>query len=68
MKFNRYIDDTSLFILLFAYTMLIVLSAFGNMVVLTTLIKKPEMRTERNMYIANLGMNSTTMFHHFESK
>ena len=61
MRFNRYIDDTSLFILIFAYALLIVCSAFGNIVVLTTLIKKPEMRTERNMYIANLAISDLVL-------
>lgn len=61
MRFNRYIDDTSLFILIFAYTVLIVCSAFGNIVVLATLIRKPEMRTERNMYIANLAVSDLVL-------
>lgn len=50
-----------MFILLFAYTLLIVCSAFGNAVVLMTLIKKPEMRTERNMYIANLAVSDLVL-------
>lgn len=61
MKLNRYIDDTSLIILVFAYAVLIVCSAFGNIVVLSTLIRKPEMRTERNMYIANLAVSDLVL-------
>ena len=61
IKNNRYIDDTSLIILLIAYTLLIVFSAFGNIVVLSTLVKKPEMRTERNMFICNLAISDLVL-------
>lgn len=53
----RAIDDTSLIALLIAYTILILLGVTGNGLVCAAVIRKPSMRTGRNVYIINLAIS-----------
>lgn len=53
----RAIDDSSLIALLIAYTILILLGVTGNGLVCAAVIRKPSMRTGRNVYIINLAIS-----------
>lgn len=54
---NKAIDDKSLTYLLISYISLIILGATGNGLVCIAVIKKPSMRTPRNIYIINLAIS-----------
>lgn len=54
---NKAIDDTSLITLLIFYAILIVLGVTGNGLVCAAVIRKPSMRTGRNVYIINLAIS-----------
>lgn len=53
----RAIDESSLIALLIAYTILILLGVTGNGLVCAAVIRKPSMRTGRNVYIINLAIS-----------
>ncbi|XP_015789549.1 neuropeptide F receptor-like isoform X2 [Tetranychus urticae] len=54
---NRAIDDTSFTYLMIAYIILIILGATGNGLVCMVVIRKPSMRTPRNVFIINLAIS-----------
>jgi G-protein coupled receptor len=54
---NKAIDDRSLIYLLFGYISLIILGATGNGLVCIAVIRKPSMRTPRNIFIINLAIS-----------
>ncbi|XP_053211656.1 neuropeptide F receptor-like isoform X2 [Panonychus citri] len=54
---NRAIDDTAFTYLTLAYIILIILGAAGNGLVCMVVIRKPSMRTPRNVFIINLAIS-----------
>lgn len=59
---NRNIDSTLTFYgLIAAYTVLIVLGSCGNGLVVVAVVRKPAMRTARNMFIVNLAVSDLVL-------
>ncbi|ODM99959.1 Neuropeptide F receptor [Orchesella cincta] len=56
-KNNRHFDWTVLYMFIFAYGMLIVFGTIGNCLAVSAVIRKPSMRTPRNMFIINLAVS-----------
>ncbi|CAL8078084.1 unnamed protein product [Orchesella dallaii] len=56
-KNNRHFDSTVLYMFIFAYGMLIVFGTIGNCLAVSSVIRKPSMRTPRNMFIINLAVS-----------
>lgn len=56
-KNNRYFDWTILYMFIFAYGVLIVFGTIGNCLAVSAVIRKPSMRTPRNMFIVNLAVS-----------
>lgn len=54
---NKAIDETSLITLLVCYACLIITGVVGNGLVCMAVIRKPSMRTARNVYIINLAIS-----------
>lgn len=54
---NRNIDGPAFPILITLYSFLIILGATGNSLVVIAVIRKPIMRTARNMFIVNLAIS-----------
>ena len=54
---NRVIEDPAFSILIFLYSILIILGATGNSLVVCAVARKPAMRTARNMFIVNLAVS-----------
>jgi neuropeptide F receptor len=55
---NRSVDSTfTYYALIAAYTLLIVLGSCGNGLVVVAVVRKPAMRTARNMFIVNLAVS-----------
>ncbi|KAJ9598827.1 hypothetical protein L9F63_026638, partial [Diploptera punctata] len=54
---NRVIEDPAFSILIFMYSILIILGATGNSLVVCAVARKPAMRTARNMFIVNLAVS-----------
>lgn len=52
---NKAIDDTSFITLLIFYAILILFGVAGNGLVCAAVIRKPSMRTDRNVFIINLA-------------
>jgi len=53
----KWVTGSSLFYLTLAYSTLIIIGVTGNILVLTAIVRKPEMRTARNVFIANLAVS-----------
>ncbi|XP_019877913.1 neuropeptide F receptor [Aethina tumida] len=53
---NRAIDEPAYSTLIVMYSVLIVLGALGNTLVIISVVRKPVMRTPRNMFIVNLAV------------
>nr|XP_053619460.1 neuropeptide F receptor isoform X1 [Plodia interpunctella] len=56
---NRKVDYTTQAILLTFYVLLIVIGLCGNVLVVISVVRKPAMRTARNMFIVNLAVSDT---------
>ncbi|XP_065351512.1 neuropeptide F receptor [Cloeon dipterum] len=57
-KRNRSIDSDVIFgVLVFAYSTLILLGSCGNGLVVVAVVRKPAMRTARNLFIVNLAVS-----------
>ena len=54
---NRRVGEVSFAALLTAYGLLIVLGAVGNSLVVLAVVRKPAMRTARNVFIINLAIS-----------
>lgn len=54
---NRNIDGPAFPILITLYSLLIIVGATGNSLVVIAVIRKPIMRTARNMFIVNLAIS-----------
>lgn len=54
---NRSIDDSAYYILIMLYSILIIFGATGNSLVVMAVVRKPQMRTARNMFIVNLAIS-----------
>lgn len=55
---NRKVDDPfAFFALIAAYSLLIIVGATGNSLVVCAVVRKPAMRTARNMFIVNLAVS-----------
>nr|XP_045598889.1 neuropeptide F receptor-like [Procambarus clarkii] len=54
---NRGVSDGAFFTLMAAYVILIILGATGNSLVVMAVIRKPAMRTARNVFIINLAIS-----------
>ncbi|CAL4157312.1 unnamed protein product [Meganyctiphanes norvegica] len=54
---NRRVDDAAFYSLIVAYSFLIVMGAAGNSLVVVAVIRKPAMRTARNVFIINLAIS-----------
>ncbi|XP_042213029.1 neuropeptide F receptor-like [Homarus americanus] len=54
---NRRVGDGAFYTLIFAYSVLILLGATGNSLVVMAVIRKPAMRTARNVFIINLAIS-----------
>jgi neuropeptide Y receptor len=54
---NRAIDEPACTALITMYSVLTVLGALGNILVIVAVIRKPAMRTPRNMFILNLAVS-----------
>lgn len=54
---NRSIDQPAYTVLIVLYCILIVVGASGNMLVIISVVRKPAMRTPRNMFILNLAIS-----------
>lgn len=54
---NRRVSYTAFCTLIFVYSILIVLGATGNSFVVMAVIRKPAMRTARNVFIINLAIS-----------
>lgn len=59
---NRNIDGPAFPILITLYSLLIILGATGNSLVVIAVIRKPIMRTARNMFIVNLAISGKFKF------
>lgn len=56
---NRNIEDPAYNILIVLYSFLILFGAVGNCLVVLAVVRKPIMRTARNMFIVNLAVSGT---------
>lgn len=56
-ELNRKVDGSAYYCLIVAYTLLILLGSCGNILVVCVVIRKPAMRTARNMFILNLAIS-----------
>ncbi|XP_055523454.1 neuropeptide F receptor [Wyeomyia smithii] len=54
---NRKVDEPAFHILIVMYSILIVFGATGNSLVVMAVVRKPQMRTARNMFIVNLAIS-----------
>lgn len=54
---NRSIENPAYTILIILYSCLIVLGTMGNILVVLAVVRKPSMRTARNMFIVNLAVS-----------
>jgi neuropeptide F receptor len=54
---NQKIDDPAYHILICMYSILIIVGATGNSLVVMAVARKPIMRTARNMFIVNLAIS-----------
>lgn len=54
---NRNIEDPAYNILIVMYSFLILFGAVGNCLVVLAVVRKPNMRTARNMFIVNLAVS-----------
>lgn len=54
---NRKVDDPTRALLLTFYGILVVIGAVGNALVVISVVRKPVMRTARNMFIVNLAVS-----------
>lgn len=54
---NRNIEDPAYNILIVMYSFLILFGAIGNFLVVLAVVRKPVMRTARNMFIVNLAVS-----------
>ncbi|XP_065155464.1 neuropeptide F receptor isoform X2 [Atheta coriaria] len=54
---NRGVDQPAYGILIALYTVIIVVGAMGNALVILSVVRKPAMRTPRNMFIVNLAIS-----------
>ncbi|CAL4096878.1 unnamed protein product [Meganyctiphanes norvegica] len=54
---NRRVDDGAFYALIVVYSIVIVLGATGNSLVVVAVIRKPTMRTARNVFIINLAIS-----------
>nr|CAD7199063.1 unnamed protein product [Timema douglasi]CAD7416547.1 unnamed protein product [Timema poppensis] len=54
---NRSMEDGPFYSLVFMYSVLIVVGAAGNSLVVCAVVRKPSMRTARNMFIVNLAVS-----------
>jgi neuropeptide F receptor len=54
---NRKIEDPAYHILICLYSILIIVGATGNSLVVMAVARKPIMRTARNMFIVNLAIS-----------
>ncbi|XP_039760773.1 neuropeptide F receptor [Pararge aegeria] len=54
---NRKVDDPTRALLLTFYGILVVIGAVGNALVVISVVRKPAMRTARNMFIVNLAVS-----------
>ena len=54
---NRNIEDPAFTILTSMYSVLILLGALGNCLVVAAVLRKPVMRTARNTFIVNLAVS-----------
>lgn len=54
---NRRVDDEAYYSLIVFYSLLIILGATGNSLVVVAVIRKPAMRTARNVFIINLAIS-----------
>ncbi|XP_041985420.1 neuropeptide F receptor [Aricia agestis] len=54
---NRKVDDPTRSVLLTFYGILVVIGAVGNALVVISVVRKPVMRTARNMFIVNLAVS-----------
>lgn len=61
---NRNIDGPAFPILITLYSFLIILGATGNSLVVIAVIRKPIMRTARNMFIVNLAISGKLLTIH----
>ncbi|KAL0277525.1 UNVERIFIED_CONTAM: hypothetical protein PYX00_004776 [Menopon gallinae] len=56
-ELNRKVDGSAYYCLIIAYSLLIFLGSCGNILVVCVIIRKPAMRTARNMFILNLAIS-----------
>ncbi|XP_071441002.1 neuropeptide F receptor-like [Hetaerina americana] len=54
---NRNVDGPAFIALILAYALLICVGAAGNSLVVAAVVRKPAMRTARNMFIVNLAVS-----------
>ncbi|CAB3257633.1 unnamed protein product [Arctia plantaginis] len=54
---NKKVDDPTRALLLTFYGILVVIGAVGNALVVISVVRKPAMRTARNMFIVNLAVS-----------
>ncbi|KAM3957982.1 neuropeptide F receptor [Aphomia sociella] len=54
---NRKVDDPTRSLLLTFYGILVIIGAVGNALVVISVVRKPVMRTARNMFIVNLAVS-----------
>ncbi|XP_071548338.1 neuropeptide F receptor-like [Panulirus ornatus] len=54
---NRRVDDAAYYALIVVYSLLIILGSTGNSLVVVAVIRKPAMRTARNVFIINLAIS-----------
>ncbi|XP_063389467.1 neuropeptide F receptor [Cydia fagiglandana] len=54
---NRTVDEPTRTLLLTFYGILVVIGAAGNSLVVISVVRKPQMRTARNMFIVNLAVS-----------
>ncbi|KAI5645740.1 7 transmembrane receptor (rhodopsin family) domain-containing protein [Phthorimaea operculella] len=54
---NRKVDDPTRALLLTFYGILVVIGTVGNVLVVLSVVRKPVMRTARNMFIVNLAVS-----------
>ena len=54
---NRRVNDTAYYSLICAYSLLIIMGAAGNLLVVYAVVRQPAMRTVRNVFIINLAVS-----------
>ncbi|KAK5644811.1 hypothetical protein RI129_006111 [Pyrocoelia pectoralis] len=55
--YNRAVDEPAYTILIIMYSILISVGALGNALVILSVVRKPAMRTPRNLFIVNLAVS-----------